>query len=1202
MGDRLPPLGQSAPARPPLRCRLLGPPCVEWDSTALAIPRRSVRALLYRLACASQPVSRGHLHLLFWPDVPETLARRNLSHLLTHLRRALPVPHILVARGDGVCLEPSQVWCDVLELKEADFDSTTDASHLRHWVSLYHGPFLEGFDLPSCPEFEHWCLRTRSTLEQQVLRILESLVDRYISAGEVSRAVECAQRYLEIDPLSETIHRRLIQLFAATGARHLALQQFAHCSSVLQADLGVRPLPETQAIYQAVLQGEIQLPQPPALPPVPQLAGSQIPILGRDDELERLDGVFLGLQAGQGRVVLISGEPGIGKSRLLEEFARRHQDEANVLAGDGHAGEQAIPYQPLLGPLRILLGLEKTPATWLECTPSVGQPLPDFVEPFWLSEVSRLFPEMPFVYPDLPLPSSLEPESARSRLFDALSHLILSYAEARGPVLLCLDNLQWVDATTRAWLVHIGHLLADGGHSLLVVGAYRSEEAGEVLDLRHALARAGVLSEFSLSGLQEASILALLHYLVGPCTGDAQLASRLHQSTGGNPFYLIETLHELVEAGQMEDYLQRPMQFPLPQTVREAVQWRLQRLSPIARQVLEAGAVLGYSFGIDLLRLTAGRSHPEVLSAIEELAARILWVETTSGVRFVHEIICQHVEESLGEARSQLLHRRAGRAHERLDPQAFAVLAHYLERGGRLDKALHYHRLAASKAQGVFAWGVAELHQGQALELLVRIDPDGQQPDLVRQRAEALAERAYARHLQDRPAERDADLGTLAELGESTQDDDVLLLAIMNRLRYLNLNGVYARAIAVAREGLALLESSPTLARKPDQAHLAQSRLLAQLGLAYDSLGQPLEALRALEQAWGLCGEGAGPEARGRILHILGSVHHHLGDPVQALECQQQAYAYHAEIGDYHRIAWDLVDIGALHRSLGNLAQAKRFLDEGLEVARRVGSQQAQAYALAQWGGLDLYQGDYAAAAVHYQQAVAMQPGTHSEDSLAMPEAGVGLALYHLGDYAQSRHWLERALAHARESGHRRCAAEILVELGMLDTAEGRWPLARQRLVQGLALARDCRSRECLAAGLATLARLDRLTGNPARALELAGEAIHTARQIHLTSCEMWGEIEAGLARLALGDPSAAFEHTQRAARWAPQADQAWIGCEDAYRAHACVLRALSQDEAAEHYEGCAREAIEAKANRIPDPAQRRRYVGKSHQSSIPSP
>lgn len=1197
MDSLLPSLGPPALTQPRLRCHLLGPPAVAWDDTPLAIPRRSVRALLYRLACASGPVSRGHLQLLFWPDVPEVVARRNLSHLLTHLRRALPVAEPLVATGNEVGLEPSQIWCDVRELKEAESDPATDTSLLRYWASLYRGPLLDGFDLPGCPEFEHWCTRARSALEQQLLRILESLVERCMLAGEVSQAVAYAQRYLDTDPLSETMHRRLIRLHAASGDRHLALQQFARCSSILESDLGVGPLPETQAAYQAVLFGQPRFPEAPSPVHFSRLPGQQVPFLGREDEMRRLEEAFSHLRTGRGSVVLLSGEPGIGKSRLLEEFADHHREEACLLLGRGYAGEQAIPYQPILDVLRVLLGLGERAAAWREGTAFAGRALPDFVEPFWLSEVSRLLPEMCAAYPDLPAPLPLEPESARTRLFDALCHLVLAYALARGSVLLCLDNLQWMDAATKAWLIHIGRVLASGGHPLLIVGTYRSEEAGEVLDLRHTLARAGVLSELRLEGLQEAAVLELLRRLIGLRPGDRLLGERLHQATGGNPFYLIETVRQLVEDGMLEGHLEEPMQLPLPQTVREAVQARLQHLGPIPRQVLEAGAVLGQSFGVDLLRLTAGRSHSEVLSALEELVARILLVEAPSGFRFVHEIVGQHVEESLGQVRGRLLHRRAARAYARLDPEAYPALAYHFEQSSNREKALEYHRLAADKAQSLLAWRVAELHQGQILGLLMRIDPDGRHPELARQRGDVLAERAYVRHLQDRPAERDADLEALAGLGEAVDNDQIRLLAVLSRLRYLNLDGAYTRALAVAKEGLALLNGSPTLLTQAERASVARARLLAQLGLAFDLLGEPMEALRALEQAWGLCGEDSDPEARGRILHILGSVHHHLGDHVQALECQQQAYACHAEAGDYHRMAWDLVDIGALHRSLGDLAQARRFLDEGLEVARRVDSQQAQAYALAQWGGLDLYQGDYAAAAAHYQEAVAMRPATHSEHSLATPEPGVGLALYHLGDYAQSRHWLERALAHARGSAHRRCTAEILVELGMLDTAEGRLPLARRHLEEGLALARECRSGECLAAGLATLARLDRLTGDPTRALELAGDALRTARQIHLTSCEMWGEVEAGLARLALGDAPAALEHTRRAAHLAPRADQAWIGNEEAYRAHARVLRALSQDEAADHYERCARETIEAKAARIPDPIQRSRYLAKSQPS-----
>ncbi len=923
-------LQQLATLQPCLRFHLLGSPIVAWNDTVLAISRRSVRALLYRLACASKPVTRGHLHLLFWPDVPDLVARRNLSHLLTHLRRALPQPQIVVATSEEVCLESSQTWCDVFEFKNAVFDPTTDTSHLRHLVSLYRGPFLNGFDLPGCPEFEHWCIVERSTLEHQYLKVLKHLVERCTTGGEVSRAIQYAQQYLETDPLSETMHRRLIQLYAAAGDRHLALQQFERCSSILESDLGVSPLPETRAVYQAVLFGQLRFPQPPSPLRPPRLPGTEVPIMGREDELRKLEDAFLTLQAQQGQVVLISGETGIGKSRLMQDFVKRHQGEARLHYGSGYAGEQTIPYQPILSILRTMLGLEEMGAEQQNSNLSTERSPPDFIEPVWLSEISRLLPEMQSIYPDLPSPLPLEPESARTRLFDALRHLILAYAKARGPVLLCLDDLQWMDATTKAWLVHIGGFLPRGGYPILILGTYLSEEAEEILDLRHALARAGVLTELKLSGLEEAAVLELLRHLVGRRPGDEMLARRLHQATGGNPFYLIETVHKLIEEGRLEEYFQEPMQFTLPESVREAVQARLQRLSPIARQVLEAGAVLGQSFGIELLRLTAGRGHTEIMSALEELVARTLLVEVPQEYRFIHEIIRQHVEESLGQVRRQLLHRRAGRAYQRFNPDAFPALAYHFELGGDLQKALHYHGLAAGRAQMLFAWRMAEFHQGHMLELLAQIDPGCDRPELVRQRGDILAQRAHSRYLQGRLAERDADLEALNDLGEASRDDQVRLQAILNRLRYLNLDGEYAHAIVVAEKGLALLESSPTLLGDTEQVSVARSRLLAQTGLAHYFLGKPLEALGVLEEAWSLCEEKTDPEACGRILHILGYVHFHLGDYARALECQQQAYAYHAEAGDSNRMAWDLIDIGALHKNLGDLAKALRFLEEGL--------------------------------------------------------------------------------------------------------------------------------------------------------------------------------------------------------------------------------------------------------------------------------
>lgn len=1184
-------LGQSTTKQSSLRFRLFGPPNVIWNDITLSIPRRLVRALLFRLACDKEPVTRGHLHLLFWPDIPETTARRNLSHCLTHLRRAIPIPQILVTTTEVVTLDWDHTWCDVLEFKKTLFHSIADASLLRHLVDLYRGPFLDGFNLPGCPEFEQWCIVERSSLEHHYLKILETLIERCSDAGEVSQAVEYAEQYVETDPLAEIIHRRLIQLYAAKGERHLALRQYERCSSNLESELGVEPLPQTQAVYQAVLRGQNRFPEPTSTMHLPHLPVIEARIIGREEELNRLEKAFLGLQNWQGQVVLISGEAGIGKSRLMGDFAKQHQGNARLLCGSGYAGEQVIPYQPILDMVRSILclgerGLESQNDEFL-----IEASLVNIFEPIWLSEISRLLPEIHSNYPALPLPLPLEPDSARTRLFDALSQLILAYANTHGPVMLCLDDMQWMDATTKAWLVHIGRFISRSAYPLLILGTYRSEDAEEVLEVRHSLAREGILIELRLTGLSDSAVLELLNHLVGRRSGDEMLADYLHQATGGNPFYLIEIVHKLIEEERLEEHFQESMQFALPESVREAIQARLGRLSPMARQVLEAGAVLGQSFDIELLRLTAGRSHIEIISALKELVVRVLLVEAEQEYRFNHELIRQHVEEGLGQVRLQLLHRRAGRAYQRFKPDAFSALAYHFELGGHLHKALHYHGLATRNARAMYAWLVVEFHQGRMLDLLDSIDPSRTQVENVHQRGDILAERANALHLLDRLVERDADLQELSDLGEASSDDQIRLLAILNRLRYLNLDGEYNQAIRVAENGLYLLESSPTLSRETEQVRVTRSRLLAQNGLAYYYLGKPSEALGVLEEAWSLCEETIDPQACGRILHILGYVYSHLGDCARSLDYQQQAYAYHMEAGDTSRMAWDLIDIGALYGNIGDLDRARCVLEEGLELSSRIGSNQVKAYGLAHLGSLSLYRGEYAPAVANFQQSLALQQGAHSEHVLATAEAGLGLSLYHLGDYVQSRHWLERARQRAQANNYRRRIAKTLIQLGLLDTVEGRLPLARQHLEGGLTIAQDSQSEDCLAAGLIVSGRTERLSGDPHCARQMIGQAMDLARRVNSTCLQMWSEVETGLAYLALGDPMSALEHTQGAVRLAAQASQDWVGCEEAYRAHARVLRALNQGQAADLQEAYAREAIQVKADLIPDPLQRRRYL-----------
>ncbi len=1187
-----------------LRIYLLGPPGVEWAGCPLVIPRRQARALLYRLAVQLQPVPREHLCFLFWPDTPESTARRNLSHLLTHLRRALPAPEVLLDSDDQVGLDPQRAWSDVTAFERLCAALTSSPLHpppplpilgegeggrggrgegevLQQAVNLYRGPFLAGFSLPDSPEFEAWATQERYAWERLYLEALATLIEERAARGEHDAAIAYARRYLETDDLAEDVHRRLIELYATAGHRSEALRQFERCAVILERELGVSPLPETRAVYQAILAD-----QPPprlvARPAWMTLPGLDVPLVGRDEVMRRLEQAYARAQAGQGGVVLISGEAGIGKSRLMQEFATHLEDQTLVLVGAGHPAAQTTPYQPIIQALRTVLsrGAEEQRSRGKDFAPAPL--LPRSLAQIWLAEASRLLPELRDMYPDLPPPLPAEPDEARSRLFEALSQIILGLATS--PLLLCLDDLHWADSATLDWLAYLGRHLQ--GSRLLIIGAYRSEETDALIELRHNLTRQGILSELKLAGLDKAAVLQLLRHLLVPILADEALAGRLQRATGGNPFFLLETLRVLIESGQPLEELVSSDDLPLPDTVRQAVEARLARLSPVARQVLESGTVLGTTFGFDLVRLTAGRRELETLDGLDELVARQLLLEQVPGYRFHHDLTQRVVQAGLSPMRCQLLHRRAGRALERLQPDAVAALARHFDAGGEVKKALHYHGLAAQQAEALFAWREAEERQSRMLVLLDRLDPECTQPDCLAQRGQVLAARADQRYFQGRLVERDADLAALATLAETSADEDLRLQALIHRARYLNLDAQYEKAIASAEEGLTVASRLNNLS--------GQCYLLNQIGFAHYFLGQPRQALTALESALAMTPE-ADFEMRRHITHTLGYVHFHLGNYARSLAYQQESYACHQTAGDYNGMAWAGLDIAATYLEMGHLAEARQHLTEHLNLARRIGARSAEAYGLSWLGCWELCWGNYIAAMECFQQALSTQQELRTEHGRVAAELGTGFACYHLGDLAGARHWLERAVERARPIGHRRRLVEALIGQGLVAIKAGQPSTAHRCLTEAVAVARDSECRRNLAAGLAALARAERESGDPVIALAHAREAIRVAQESALPVCEMWGEVEAGLVLLAQGEPVAALEHTGRAVALVPQAHQGWIGTEEVHRAHALVLRALGRVEEADEHAWRAEAIVAVKADRIPDPQQRHHYLQFAH-------
>jgi DNA-binding SARP family transcriptional activator len=313
----------------------------------LNIPRRHVRGLLYHLAAQSTPSPRANLCLLLWPDIPEANARRNLTRALTHLRRALPAPTALITDEETVQLDKQSFWCDALELRKL-IQAEADARDLGEAVDLYRGSFLEGFYLPGCLEFERWASQEGGALENIYLGALSRLIEAETAKQDYGSAIQYARRYLASDEMAEEMHCRLIWLYALNGERIKALRQFEACVSILERELGTRPLSETRAIYESVLEGKLPGQRAemsdPSLASPSGLVSRKVPLVGRAATMRHLEDCLREANVGHSRVVLISGEPGIGKSRLLADFAERCRQRNPVLVGAGQLAAGSVPF------------------------------------------------------------------------------------------------------------------------------------------------------------------------------------------------------------------------------------------------------------------------------------------------------------------------------------------------------------------------------------------------------------------------------------------------------------------------------------------------------------------------------------------------------------------------------------------------------------------------------------------------------------------------------------------------------------------------------------------------------------------------------------------------------------------------------------------------------------------------------------------
>ena len=587
-----------------LELALLGTPRVTRAGTAVSLDTRKAVALLAYLAITGEAQGRDSLAALLWPDYPQERARAALRRTLSVVNTA--------TEGRALDISRSAVGLvtDGLRVDVADFTALlSDCAHeptdrgrcvaclptLERAVVLYRGDFLAGFSLRDSADFDDWQSYQADALRQRLAGGLDRLSSSLAGAGQLEQAVATARRWLALDPLHEPAHRRLMELLMWTGQRSAALAQYRTCVRVLDHELGVAPLGETTGLYQAIRENRAPTaPDAPARPPASAPARRPgTTLVGRGGDLATLLGGYRAAEP-DGRLLAVTGEPGIGKTRLAEEVAGTARAAGSIVVFvRGHEEESGLPFGTVIAGLRAAIS----------ANPHALDGLPSA----WRTELHQLMPDLPRDEAVVPPVSG---PAAQTRIHDAVSGLFVAALAGSSPGLIVIDDAQWVDDASLAVLGYLVRRL--NGHALAVLLAWRDGEGLGGARLHRLLA--GALRDRVAVHVQPARLTRADIALLCP---DVGIGNRLYAESEGLPFLVVEYLDALDRSPAGEE----PGAWNLPRGAADLLRHRLSTVSESATQVLGAAAVAGREFRYDVVRHAGGRGDTPTVAALDELLA-----------------------------------------------------------------------------------------------------------------------------------------------------------------------------------------------------------------------------------------------------------------------------------------------------------------------------------------------------------------------------------------------------------------------------------------------------------------------------------------------------------------------------------------------------------------------------------------------------
>jgi DNA-binding SARP family transcriptional activator len=803
-----------------LEVRILGPLEVSHGNRPVVVRGAKERALVVRLAVdAGRVVSFERLVASLWDGEPPASADSSLRVLVSRVRKALAeagADDVLVTRPPGYVLVADEVDAARFELlarrglaELAEGRAVDAAATLAQALGLWRGDRLG--------EVASDELRTEADrLQETRLAALEGRIEADLACGRHAEMLGELEALCRRHPLREGLWALWITALYRSDRQADALAAYQDLRRVLAEELGIDPSPRLRALEAAVLAQDPVLASPRDAVHTDSLSGvafpaaldvvERAPLVGRDEELRAARAAWTAVAEGAPGVVLVPGDAGVGKTRLVRELARGvHARGAVVLYGRCDE-DLAIPYRP-----------------FVECLSHLVADVPDEVlsgvDARTLGELTRLVSDLALRRPGLPAPQPADPQVERYLLFGAVAGVLGALARS-GPALVIVDDLHWADRPTLLLLRHLAGLAIP---RMLLVGTFRRpvHTEGALVEALGALQREAVVTRIAPRALTTSETATVLGATAAPGRGgtDDDLAGFLQRQTGGNPFYLVEMLSHLRETGILDAADGRHANAEraavgLPDSIRDVLRSRLARLGEKTALVLSEAAVIGQEFDVDVLATSAGVQVDDVLDRLD-VASRAALVDEPGPpgrFRFTHALVQQTLYGDLGPTRRTRTHARVAAAMQAVGGRQPGELAFHALAGitpQTTMEAVRHARAAGAAALAASAPDEAVRWYTAALNALPPPRDDVEH-------ARALVDLGGAQRLAGQPAYRET-LFAAARLAQRNGADDVLVDAALASSR-----GTFSSLGEVDDEKVALLQAAVavTPSDSPERARL----------------------------------------------------------------------------------------------------------------------------------------------------------------------------------------------------------------------------------------------------------------------------------------------------------------------------------------------------------------------------------------------